>query len=193
VTSSDLDDVAEITVDDDGDVIGVRVTDAREPGGAFSKSRLVDVELVRCDLSGCDFSESRWQRVRLVDCRASSIDLSQTNLRDVTFEGCRLDEANLRMAELHSVRFRESQLTGAELTAGTLEQVSFPACDLAGADFSQSRCASVDLRTARLDGLRGVGALSGTTIGFDQLVGLAPALAVALGLKIESDAPADDR
>jgi uncharacterized protein YjbI with pentapeptide repeats len=193
VISPDLADVPALALDDDGEAIGIRVTDARHPGGDFAKSRLVDVELVRCDLSGCDFSESVWQRVRLVDCRGSSIDLSQAQLRDVTFDGCRLDEANLRMARLHRVRFEGSQLAGAELTAGTLEGVSFPASDLASADFSQSRCVSVDLRSARLGGLRGVGSLSGSKIGFDQLVGLAPALALALGLKIEADDPPDDR
>jgi len=44
-----------------------------------------------------------------------------------------------------------------------------------------------DLRDARLDGLQGIEALSGATIGIDQLFGLAPALAAALGLKIATE------
>ncbi|MDQ1459175.1 MAG: hypothetical protein QOI08_659, partial [Actinomycetota bacterium] len=50
-----------------------------------------------------------------------------------------------------------------------------------------ARCATVDLRGARLDGLRSIAALSGATIGPDQLIPLAPALAQALGLHIRAD------
>ena len=46
--------------------------------------------------------------------------------------------------------------------------------------------ATVDLRRARLDGLRGVGSLAGATIGVDQLFGLAPALAQAVGLRVDA-------
>jgi uncharacterized protein YjbI with pentapeptide repeats len=171
---------------DDGDAIGLRVVDARHPGGAFAKSRLVDVEFVRCDLSGCDFSESVWERVTLVDCRASGIELAQTNLRDVAFRDCKLDDANLRLAQLHRVKFDGSVLSAAEFVGGRLEEVGFDRCDLAGADFSNARCVTVDLRNARLDGLRGIAALAGATIGVEQLIGLAPALAQALGLEVRT-------
>lgn len=182
--SADREQVSALEIDDDGDAMGLRVVDARHAGEAFARSRLLDVDLVRCDLSGCDFSESVWNRVTLVDCRGSGVDLSQTNLRDVAFTGCRLDEANLRMARLQRVRFDDSQLAGAEFSGGALDEVSFAGSDLTRADFSSARCATVDLRTARLDEIRGIAALKGATIGFDQLVGLAPALAVALGLTI---------
>lgn len=182
--SPDREQVSALQIDDDGDAIGLRVVDARHAGEAFARSRLVDVELVRCDLSGCDFSESVWHRVTLVDCRASGVDLSQTKLRDLTFTGCRLDDANLRLAQLQRVRFEDSRLAGAEFAGGHLDEVSFGGSDLTRADFSAATCATVDLRTARLDGLEGIAALKGATIGFDQLVGLAPALAIALGLTI---------
>lgn len=167
VNSSDRESVATLELDDDGEALGLRVVDARHPGEAFERARLVDVELVRCDLSGCDFCESVWQRVKLVDCRASAIELPQANLRDVTFVDCKLDDANFRLAKLQRVRFDASVL--------------------AGADMSNAKCAAVDLRGARLDGLRGVASLAGATIGPDQLVGLAPALAQALGLRVLAD------
>lgn len=177
-----------LELDADGEAIGLRVVDARHPGGAFARSRLVDVELLRCDLSGCDFSESVWQRVRLVDCRASSIELPQSKLRDVTFRDCKLDDANFRLARLHEVRFDGSVLSAAEFIGGQLEEVGFDRSDLAGADFSNARCVEVDLRGARLDGLRGIAALAGATIGVEQLFGIAPALAQALGLRVHTAA-----
>ena len=65
--------------------------------------------------------------------------------------------------------------------------MTFRGSDLAAADFSQARCSDVDLRGARVDGVKGVSALKGVTIGVDQLVVLAPALAVALGIRIVAD------
>jgi uncharacterized protein YjbI with pentapeptide repeats len=115
------------------------------------------------------------------------MDLSQSQLRDVTFADCKLDDTNLRLAKLISVRFGDSVLVTADFGAAQLEQVAFADCDLRAADLSNARCAQVDLRTARLDGLKGIGSLRGATIGVDQLVGLAPGLAHALGLTVADD------
>jgi uncharacterized protein YjbI with pentapeptide repeats len=180
--------ISALELDDDAEAVGVRVEGARQPGESFERARLVDVELVRCDLSGCDFSESIWHRVQLVDCRLSSVELPQARLRDVTFTNCRLDDANFRLSALEGVRFDTCACSAAEFIGAQLERVVFNGSDLAFADVSQMRCADVDLRGARLDGLRGVGALSGATIGADQVVVLAPALAQALGMRI---APVD--
>ncbi|HEV7525419.1 MAG TPA: pentapeptide repeat-containing protein [Acidimicrobiia bacterium] len=191
--SRDLVPAPGLQLDDDGEAIGIRVVDSRHAGVAFARARLVDVELVRCDLSGCDFSESVWDRVHLVDCRASAIELPQANLRHVTFVDCKLDDANLRLGRLQRVRFDACLLGAADFMGTQLDDVVFDRSDLAGADFSSAKTAAVDLRGARLDGLRGIGALAGAKIGFDQLVGLAPALAQALGLQVLADEEPDQR
>ena len=172
---------------EDGEAKGLRVEGARHAGDAFERARLVDVQLVRCDLSGCDFSETVWHRVTLTDCRCSSIELGQATLREVTFADSKLDDANLRLAKLQHVRFASCVLAGAELVGAQLQKVAFPASDLAGADLSNARCVEVDLRGARLDGVRGVASLAGATIGTDQLIGFAPALAQALGIAVRDD------
>jgi uncharacterized protein YjbI with pentapeptide repeats len=105
----------------------------------------------------------------------------------VTFADCKLDDANLRLAKLQRLRFASCVLAGAELVGAQLDRVAFPASDLAGADLSNARCTEVDLRGARLDGLRGVSSLAGATIGSDQLIGFAPALAQALGIAVRDD------
>jgi uncharacterized protein YjbI with pentapeptide repeats len=187
VDSSERAPTARLELDDDGEAHEIRVVDARHAGDAFARARLVDVDLIRCDLSGCDFSESTWQWVRLVECRASGIDLAQAKLERVTFVDCKLDDASFRLGRLRTVRFDGSVLSGAEFVGAQFEEVAFDCADLAGADFTQARCSGVDLRGARLDEMRGIGSLGGATVGFDQLVGLAPALAQALGLKIAAD------
>ena len=105
-------------LDDDGEAIGVRVVDARQAGEAFAGRRLVDVELVRCDLSGCDFSEAPGERVRLVDCRASAIELPQAKLRDVIVRRlpARRREPPARPAADRALR--GSLLAGAEFIGG---------------------------------------------------------------------------
>jgi len=178
-------DPADLLVLDDGEAKSVRVEGARHAGDAFERSRLVDVELVRCDLSGCDFSESVWHRVRVVDCRMTGVELSQATLRDVSFVDCKLDDANFKLSKLRNVRFESCVLVAAEFVASAWEQVVVPGCDLRGADLSQVKCADVDLRDARLEGMKGVASLGGATISGDQLVGLALVIAHAMGIKVE--------
>jgi uncharacterized protein YjbI with pentapeptide repeats len=180
-------DADRLDFDDDRELVGARIVGARHAGEAFPRSRLVDVELVRCDLAGCDFSEAVLHRVRFSDCRGIGIELGGATWRSVTVVDCRLDDANFRTAQLAQVRFDASVCTRADFGGARLDDVRFPACDLAGADFSNVRCADVDLRGARLDGLQGIGSLRGATIGIDQLFGLAPGLAAATGVSVVAE------
>jgi uncharacterized protein YjbI with pentapeptide repeats len=187
----DLDEADALVLDDDGEVTRTRVVGGRHAGDSFSRGRLTDVELVRCDLAGCDFSEAKLTRVTFVDCRAIALEAGQAHLRDVAFIDCVLRDANLRLAKLHGVRFEDSGLVAAEFIGSQLDDVVFVSSDLSHADFTQVRCAAVDLSGARLDDLEGVGSLAGCSISEDQAIGLAPSLASALGLTIarRQDAP----
>ena len=60
-------------------------------------------------------------------------------------------------------------------------------CDLTEADFSNAQCSQLDLRRARLVGVKGVGYLKGAIISADQLLGLAPGMAHALGMELRID------
>lgn len=54
MTTADPPDFDRLELDEDGELVGGRVQGARHAGDAFARARLVDVELVRCDLAGCD-------------------------------------------------------------------------------------------------------------------------------------------
>ena len=58
MTQADRPEFSRLELDEDGELVGVRVVGARHAGEDFARARLVDVELVRCDLSGCDFTEA---------------------------------------------------------------------------------------------------------------------------------------
>jgi uncharacterized protein YjbI with pentapeptide repeats len=187
----DFDDVDVLVLDDDGEAAAVRVVGGRQPGASFALARLHRVEFVRCDLTGCDFSEASLRDVRFVDCRAGAIELGQVTMRDVAVVDSLFGGANLRLSKLTGVTFARSLLARAEFNAAHLERVAFGECDLTGADFTHARCVDVDLRGARLDDLCGIASLGGSKITPDQLFGLAPGLAAAVGITVvdEEDPP----
>jgi uncharacterized protein YjbI with pentapeptide repeats len=180
----DVDEVDAIVLDDDGELTRTRVVGGRHAGDSFCGARLTDVEFVRCDLAGCDFSDTKLTRVSLIDCRAIALEAGQSSWRDVRVVDAVLGEANLRMSTLRDVWFESTSLVAAEFIAARLEKVAFGASDLTRADFTKATCSDVDLHDARLDELRGVASLAGATIAVDQLFGLAPALASALGIVV---------
>jgi len=184
---SPVDDDTSLDFDEDGELVGKRIVGARAAGRKFERVRLVDVELVRCDLSGCDFSEAAFHRVKLVDCRCVGIELGNATWHTVSVADSRLEDANFRLTRLTQVRFEGSVCARADFGGARLEDVQFPTTDIGGADVSNAKCANVDLRTARLDGLKGVASLRGARISVDQLFGLAPGLAAAVGLLVLAD------
>jgi uncharacterized protein YjbI with pentapeptide repeats len=106
-------------------------------------------------------------------------------LRSVAFTDCALDDANLRHGTIESVAFTASSLVDSDFSDAKLTDVTFDRGNLRHAQFSHAKCERVDLRGARLEELRGAAALSGATIAPEQLVVLAPALAVAVGLVVK--------
>src|SRR5436190_1904805 len=82
----------------------------------------------------------------------------------------------------------DATLAGADFGGARLTDVTFDGADLQRATFDQVRSERVDLRGARVAELRGVGGLAGAVVAPDQLVALAPALAIAVGLTVEARA-----
>jgi uncharacterized protein YjbI with pentapeptide repeats len=85
----------------------------------------------------------------------------------------------------------ESNCARADFGGARLDRVRLTDGDLTAADFSNARATELDLRGSRLDGLEGIASLRGAIIGPEQLYGLAPGLATALGISVR--APEDDR
>jgi uncharacterized protein YjbI with pentapeptide repeats len=170
----------------------VRLVDARLRGVA-----LVDAVLARLDARDCLIADSDLANAACVGAvltwvdvtgsRATGLDLTQSVLNHVSFRDCKLDLASLRFAKATEVEFRDCTLAGADLTGAQLARVTFERCDLTGADLSSARLEEVDLRTCTLESLRGVGALRGATLDAAQVVGLAPSLAVELGIVVSQD------
>ncbi len=178
-------------------LVGAELTDVRFQRVRLAAARLEAARLTRvvfrdCDLSGVDCSEATMSSCRFEDCRLTGAELAQVCVRDTAFVRSRLDDANLRLSHVDRSRFEECVLVSADLVGAELRDVVLVACDCTGADFTDARCDRVDLRGARLDGIRGVGALRNATVAPEHLVVLAPALASACGIRVLPEGAAGD-
>ncbi len=124
------------------------------------------------------------RRVELRLCRLTGTELAESILEDVTFRECRLDFAGLRFAKLERVVFSDCRMADCDLGGATLEDVLFERCELREADLSAAKTTRVEVRGCDLEGLRGVEALRGARMPWNDVLQNAPLFAAALGIEI---------
>ncbi|MEU6312327.1 pentapeptide repeat-containing protein [Streptomyces sp. NPDC047014] len=192
----------------DGDYDGLEFADLDLGGQEGVGARFMDCALRRCALDeaglakarfldsvlegvrgvGTDLSGAALRDVELVDARLGGVQLHGAVLERVVVRGGKIDYLNLRRARLKDVVFEGCVLVEPDFAGAGLERVEFrDGCVLRGADFSGVRMVDVDLRgVADLGGgiARGVGALAGAVISPGQVVELAPAFAVEVGVRV---------
>ena len=128
------------------------------------------------------------RRVRFTDCRLTGIAWPECDIEDVAFVGCRFDLAGLRFARLQRVAFDDCVLREADFQGAALGSVRFEGCDLRGGDVRRRPlCGDQEHRRCQLDGIDGVGGLQGAALPWPDLVGLAGAMAGALGIRVLDD------
>jgi uncharacterized protein YjbI with pentapeptide repeats len=151
----------------------------------LSGATLVDVDIAGLRATAVAGRAARLRRVRIAGGRIGTLDLADAELDEVELRGIRIDYLSLRGA-------RVSDLLISGCTIGTLD---VPQARLARVAFDDSRADEVDtrgLRAEHLD-LGGLDALSyldlaslgGATLSQRQVEQLAPALAAALGIRVE--------
>jgi uncharacterized protein YjbI with pentapeptide repeats len=124
------------------------------------------------------------RRAEVRRCRLTGAELAEARLEDVTFDDCRLDLVGLRAATLERVVFRDCLMGECELNSSTLTDVLFENCELRQATLSGVRVNRVELRGCDLTGLRGVEALKGARMPWNDVLENGPLFAAALGLEI---------
>jgi len=124
------------------------------------------------------------RRVEVRRCRLTGAELAEAMLSDVAFRDCRLDLAGLRMAKLERVVFRECRMAECDFYDASLTDVLFEDCELREATFSGVKLKRVELRGCDLSGLRGVEALRGARMPWNDVLENGPLFAAALGLEI---------
>jgi uncharacterized protein YjbI with pentapeptide repeats len=157
-----------------------------EPGNAPGLM-LADVIMRDCGMSNVDGREGRLTRVELHRSQLVGFGLSRGDVRDVRVVDSSLQLASFASATLRHVVFERVNLTEASFMHARLESVAFVDCRLSGADFRHVRLAGCSILGASLDGVLGVESLRGLRMPWPDLVASAGALAVALGIDIESN------
>jgi uncharacterized protein YjbI with pentapeptide repeats len=146
-------------------------------------------DLTDAVVNGADWANERAirlsaQRVTFELCRLTGAELAEATLTDVTFADCRLDLAGLRQARLERVVFRDCRMAECELQGARLKDVLFERCELREATISGARLERVELIGCDLTGLRGVEALRGARMHWNDVLAAAPLFATALGIEI---------
>lgn len=161
-------------------VTGLRVEHWRARGLAMAES-----VLERIDVVALSAVESGWRRVEVRDSRIGSAELCDSIWRAVHFSGCKLGYLNLRDAEISDLQFTNCAIDELDLMRAKAARVSFTDCRIGRLELAGSRLADVDLRGAQLADIGDLAALRGATISLEQLLDLAPAMAVRLGVKVD--------
>jgi uncharacterized protein YjbI with pentapeptide repeats len=112
------------------------------------------------------------------------VEIAEASLTDVTFVECRIDLAGLRRAKLERVAFRDCRMGECDLYDATLRDVVFERCELRDAVFESAGLTRVELRGCELGGLRGVEALRGVRMPWNDVLENAPLFAQAVGIEI---------
>ena len=124
------------------------------------------------------------RRAELRTCRLTGAELAEAVVSDVTFDDCRLDLVNLRFAKLERVVFRDCRMNECDFEEASLKDVLFERCELREATFSSAALQRVELRGCDLTGLRGVEALRGVRMPWNDVLENAPLFALAAGIEI---------
>jgi len=174
----DFSDVKKLEID------GCAVSSAVLTGVAVSKLRCSDAKLTNIEAAGLRSQDGAWLRTVVKNSRMTGADLGASLFEDCTFEGVKLDEAGMRFATLKRVVFKDCVLRGADFTGANLSHVTFIKCDLEGTNFDRASCTAVDMRGEKLAEIKGVNGLKHVRVSEEQLIELAPLLALELGLDV---------
>lgn len=172
---------------------GIEVRDLAVGGAMFTldevaeKPELVNVRLRDCDIAGFVARGGRADRLLIEAGRLRGVTWASGLLRDIELRDVVGSELCLRFSTLRRVIFRDCQLPGVDLTEAVLDDVRFERCLLRGAQLHRMQVKSLRIEGCDLSGASGVEALAGASIHPDDVLVLAPSMALALGLKLESD------
>ncbi len=143
-------------------------------------------DAVGIDLDWANERARGWsaQRVELRRCRLTGAELAEASLTDVVFEECRVDLVGLRHASLERVVFRDCRMSECDFYGSVLKDVLIERCELREATFSTCTLERVELRGCDLAGARGVEALRGARMTWNDVIANAALFASAVGIEV---------
>jgi fluoroquinolone resistance protein len=196
VSAGDLLDEAYLA---DVAVTGAQLAASDAPGFEIMQSRLAnvdlsdssiprflvtDVALNKCNLANVRTREFSFRRIAVTGSKWTGIQLTDGTIADAMFTDCRLDLAQFDRVKLTRVAFHGCVLREVDFSNVSFDQVAFVDCDLSRTTFERVRVTASELRTCTLTGMRGIGALRGIAMAWDDVLANAELLAGELGITI---------
>jgi uncharacterized protein YjbI with pentapeptide repeats len=169
---------------------GVAIREARLHATRLAGAELDGLELTDVELHGCDLANLRagpragWIRVRVTNCRMTGLTFTDGVLRDVSLHGCRIDLASFGGTRLQRVSFEQCDLSQTDFLEAELDGVRFTGCEMIATDLRAAKLHRCELRSNRLEELRGVDRLRGAAMPWVDIVGGAGLWAQALGISV---------
>jgi uncharacterized protein YjbI with pentapeptide repeats len=145
---------------------------------------LVDALVEDADWANRRASRLVMRRVELRRSRFTGAELGEAAMTDAAFLECRLDLVGLRIAKLERVIFHDCRMSDCDFYGASLKDVVFDHCNLREATFTSAKIERVDLIGCDLAGIRGIEALRGARMQWNDVLENAPLLASALGIEI---------
>jgi uncharacterized protein YjbI with pentapeptide repeats len=165
-----------------------RIEHVRAGRAEFTVVRADSIEFTGCDLSSLTWSDSKLTRVRFTNCKLLGAHLTDLTLEHVVFSDCELDYSSLtHIKNTGPVIFSGCALTEARFEACDLSKTLLDACALNSTGFERGTYRGADLRGNDLSTIRGVTHLAGVHLEHRQILPLAEALALDLGISFEVD------
>ena len=148
---------------------------------------LEDGSIKACDLASLRSDGCSFERVVIEASRLTGATLVKPRLIDVVFRDCPIDISSFRFGRFNRVRFERCRLIEADFQGVTARACTFIDCDLTGAQLSQGSFAGSAFCGCRLAGAKGLEALTGTQMAWEDVMEMASALAASLGIEIRDD------
>lgn len=161
-----------------------RVERATLVGASLAGSRLVDVVIDGCDLSGVDLDGAALTRVEVRNSKLAGVQLAQSRWHDVRFVDCQLDGANIRMIRGEFVRFERCRMQHAEFRDSVFSAVAWWDCDLTDADVSNIKVVRAQLHGTNVSGLVGATSLVPIALDAQQAPAFAEHFMATLGIVV---------
>jgi uncharacterized protein YjbI with pentapeptide repeats len=189
-----------------GDYEGLSFDDVDLGGQAAVGAFFRECRFTRCGMDAAGLARSSWSTCLLEDAHGVTVDVADSSWREVIVRDARIGAFSGPGATLTHVRICGGKidylgLAGARLRDIVIEDCVVGELDLGGAevrnlairggvvellDVNAARLTALDLRRTRLGTVSGVDGLRGAVLAPDQLLVLAPLLAVHVGIRIES-------
>ncbi len=152
----------------------------------LDRARVLVCRLRELEVTALVGRDGTWRNVAIDGGRIPALDLAGSIWDGVAVTGARLGYVNLRAATLTDVAFTDCRIESLDLGGASASRVRLHGCTVDELIVTRATLADVDLRGARIGRFEGATHLGGATISSHQLLDLAPALARAHAIAVDT-------